>query len=51
MKRTIAMADNCIDVYCADTNVPFHIQATKHTPDQVLDYIWGTLDDNENGEF
>ena len=31
---------NKIDIYCADTNTPFHIEATKRTPQQLIDYIW-----------
>ncbi len=36
-----------IDIYCADTALPFHIAATKHTPQEIMDYVW---DNHENEE-
>jgi hypothetical protein len=32
-------SDN-VDIYCSDTAVPFHIKATKKTPQELVDYIW-----------
>ena len=29
-----------VDIYCAGAAVPFHIQATKKTPSEIIDYIW-----------
>ena len=29
-----------IDIYCADTPNPFHIQATTKTSREIIDYIW-----------
>ena len=39
--------NNIVDIYCSDKEVPFHVQATKHTSDEILDYVWGKIDDNE----
>ena len=36
-----------IDIYCADAAVPFHIKATKHTPQEIIDYIWDNHDNEE----
>ena len=29
-----------IDVFCEGTANPFHIEATKHTIQELIDYIW-----------
>ena len=45
---TVSSKDNnIIDIYCADKEVPFHVQATKHTPEELLDYVWGKMDNEE----
>lgn len=45
---TVSSKDNdMIDIYCADKEVPFHVQATKHTPEELLDYVWGKMDNEE----
>jgi len=36
-----------IEIYCSDKEVPFHVQATKHTPEEILDYVWGKMDNEE----
>jgi len=33
-----------IDIYCADRPIPFHIRATKHTPQEIIDYVWDNHD-------
>ncbi len=40
-----------VEIYCADTNFPFHIKEEDRTPAEILDYIWGKVDDNERGTF
>lgn len=45
---TVSSKDNdMIDIYCSDKEVPFHVQATKHTPEEILDYVWGKMDNEE----
>jgi hypothetical protein len=29
-----------IDIFCDGVTVPFHIQTTKKTPSELIDYIW-----------
>lgn len=36
-----------IEIYCSDKEVPFHVQATKHTPEEILDYVWGKMDNED----
>ena len=36
-----------IDIYCSDTSIPFHVMATKHTPQEIVDYIWENHDTEE----
>lgn len=44
---TIHGNNNSIEVYCADSTYPFHVEATKHTPDEIVDYIWGPTENKE----
>ena len=37
-----------IEIYCSDKEVPFHVQATKHTPEEILDYVWGKMDNEDS---
>ena len=46
---TVSSKDNdMIDIYCSDKEVPFHVQATKHTPEEILDYVWGKMDNEDS---
>ena len=36
--------NNTIEIYCNDTAVPFRVEATKHTPQEIIDYIWDNHD-------
>ena len=36
-----------IEIYCSDKEVPFHVQATKYTPEEILDYVWGKMDNED----
>lgn len=29
-----------VDIFCEGVANPFHIQATKKTPSELIDYIW-----------
>ena len=29
-----------VDIFCDGIANPFHIEATKHTPKELIDYIW-----------
>lgn len=29
-----------VDVYCKGVATPFHIEATKRSPSELIDYIW-----------
>ena len=31
---------NKVDIFCEGIANPFHIEATKHTPKELIDYIW-----------
>ena len=45
---TVASKDSDrIEIYCSDKEVPFHVQATKHTPEEILDYVWGKMDNED----
>lgn len=45
---TVSSRDSdMIEIYCSDKEVPFHVQATKHTPEEVLDYVWGKMDNED----
>ena len=39
-----------IDIYCEGATNPFHIQTTKKTPSELIDYIWNipTFEDEED---
>ena len=42
---TISSAtNNTIEIYCSDTAIPFRVEATKHTPQQIIDCIWENHD-------
>lgn len=42
---TVSSSDTgTVDIYCSDTTIPFHVMATKHTPQQIVDYIWDNHD-------
>jgi hypothetical protein len=43
--------DDIIDIYCADTTNPFHIKATKHSPREIIDYIWNIPSFEEEEDF
>ncbi len=46
---TVSSKDNdMIEIYCSDKEVPFHVQATKHTPEEILDYVWGKMDNEDS---
>ena len=36
-----------IEIYCSDRPIPFHVTATKHTPQQIMDYVWDIHDTEE----
>lgn len=36
-----------VEIYCADTAIPFHITADKHTPQEIIDYVWELHDIDE----
>ena len=44
---TIHGTDNKVDIYCVDKEIPFHINATKHTPGEIVDYIWDGIEEVE----
>lgn len=29
-----------IDIFCEGVALPFHVKATKKTPNELIDYIW-----------
>lgn len=33
-----------VDIYCEGVAVPFHVEATKRTPREMIDYIWNIPD-------
>ena len=46
---TVSSKDSdMIEIYCSDKEVPFHVQATKHTPEEILDYVWGKMDNEDS---
>jgi len=36
-----------IEIYCSDRSIPFHVTATKHTPQEIMDYVWEIHDIEE----
>lgn len=49
---TISSVENSskVDIYCEGINTPFHVEATKHTPRELIDYTWNipTFEDEED---
>lgn len=44
---TVHSPSNKIDIYCVDKEIPFHVEATKHTPTEIVDYIWDGIEEVE----
>lgn len=36
--------DNKVDIFCEGVAVPFHVEATKCTPKEMINYIWNIPD-------
>ena len=42
---------NRIDIFCEGIDTPFHIEANKRTPRQLIDYIWNIPDFETEDDF
>ena len=40
-----------VDIYCEGVAVPFHVETTKHTPQELIDYIWNIPTFEEEEDF